>query len=237
MSFVVGSIIIGGAIAGGGVATGLIGRSQKRTELARAEADRARLQSAFNQMDTSNLYAGYQNPFQNLTVNQQQAQFARQQTRQSQANTLAALRGAAGSSGVAGLAQAVQGQANLAAQRDSASIGLQERQNQLFAARGEAQAQQLRIGGEVQSRSIRQNMLATQYGISMQREGAARETLAQNDQQMINTIAQGVGMAAGGVAQGYADGTFGKVTEEETLKDITKPPSSSSSLTSRLPGK
>ena len=119
---------------------------------------------------------------------------------------------AAGGSGIAGLAQAVQGQANLAAQRDSASIGLQERQNQLLAARGEAQAQQLRIGGEVQARDLRQGQIATQFGIAMQREGAARETLAQSDQQMINTISQGFGMAAGGVAQGFEDGTFGDET-------------------------
>ena len=46
----------------------------------------------------------------------------------------------------------------------------------------------------------------------MQREGAARETLAQSDQQMINTISQGFGMAAGGVAQGFEDGTFGDET-------------------------
>ena len=43
----------------------------------------------------------------------------------------------------------------------------------------------------------------------MQREGSANEVLAQNDAQMMDTVMEGVGMAAGGVAQGYNDGTFG----------------------------
>lgn len=209
MSFVVGSIIIGGAIAGGGVATGLIGRGAKKQEVAAAEADRRRLKNEYSQMDNSNLYAGFQNSMQNLSVNTQQADFMREQQRQSQANTLSMLRGSAGSSGIAGLAQALQGQSNNAAQQSSASIGMQERQNEMAAAQGEMQAQQIRMGGAAQARSLKQQQLATQYGIAMQREGAANEVLAQNDAQMMDTVMEGVGMAAGGVAQGYSDGTFG----------------------------
>jgi hypothetical protein len=209
MSFVVGSIIIGGAIAGGGVATGLIGRKSKKDELAQAKSDREKLSNAYSQMDNSNLYAGFQNTMQNLTVNQQQAQFQQQQQRQSQANVLSALRGSAGSSGIAGLAQALSGQANLAAQQSSASIGMQEQRNQMASAQGEMQAQQIRIGGAVQARAMKQQQLATQYGIAMQRQGAASEVLAQNDAQMMDTVMEGVGMVAGGVAQGYSDGTFG----------------------------
>ncbi len=209
MSFVVGSIIIGGAIAGGGVATGLIGRGAKKQEVAEAEADRRRLKNEYSQMDNSNLYAGFQNSMQNLSVNTQQAQFQQQQQRQSQANILSALRGSAGSSGIAGLAQALQGQSNLAAQQSSASIGMQEQRNQMASAQGEMQAQQIRMGGAAQARSLKQQQLATQYGIAMQREGAANEVLAQNDAQMMDTVMEGVGMAAGGVAQGYGDGTFG----------------------------
>jgi len=209
MSFVVGSIIIGGAIAGGGVATGLIGRKAKKDELAQANADREKLSNAYSQMDNSNLYAGFQNTMQNLTVNQQQAQFQQQQQRQSQANVLSALRGSAGSSGIAGLAQALSGQANLAAQQSSASIGMQEQRNQMASAQGEMQAQQIRMGGATQARSQEQQQLATRYGIAMQRQGAASEVLAQNDAQMMDTVMSGVGMAAGGVSQGYMDGTFG----------------------------
>ena len=209
MSFVVGSIIIGGAIAGGGVATGLIGRAAKKEEVASAEADRKRLKNEYSQMDNSNLYAGFQNSMQNLSVNTQQAQFQQQQQRQSQANILSALRGSAGSSGIAGLAQALQGQSNLAAQQSSASIGMQEQRNQMASAQGEMQAQQIRMGGAAQARSLKQQQLATQYGIAMQREGSANEVLAQNDAQMMDTVMEGVGMAAGGVAQGYNDGTFG----------------------------
>ena len=51
------------------------------------------------------------------------------------------LSGAAGASGVGGLAQAMANQGQLATQKASASIGLQEQQNQLAAAKGAAKVQ------------------------------------------------------------------------------------------------
>ena len=61
-----------------------------------------------------------------LTINQQQAQFEAQQGAQQRANIMQGLKGAAGGSGVAGLAQAMAGQGQLQTQQIAAGIGQQE---------------------------------------------------------------------------------------------------------------
>ena len=70
------------------------------------------------------------NPYEDITVNQLQAQFQARQQQQMAANTMAQLRGAAGGSGIAGLAQALsqQQQTNLA--QIAGGIGQQESANQ-----------------------------------------------------------------------------------------------------------
>ena len=97
--------------------------------------------------DIQNPFAGLQTDFENvyedLTVNQQQAQFQAEQGRLQRANILQGLRGAAGASGIAGLAQTLANQGTLQAQQISASIGQQETANQRLAARGAAQVQQM----------------------------------------------------------------------------------------------
>ena len=64
----------------------------------------------------TNPYADMQNVYEDLTVNQQQAQFMAQRTSQQRADILGGLRGAAGSSGIAGLAQSLANQQQLQAQ-------------------------------------------------------------------------------------------------------------------------
>ena len=102
-----------------------------------AQAEYDKMKEQFMGLETSNLYGDVSNPYANLentmedlTVNQQQAQFEAQQNQQTQANVMGQMRGAAGGSGVAGLAQAMANQGQLGAQRASASIGQQEAANQ-----------------------------------------------------------------------------------------------------------
>ena len=52
-----------------------------------------------------NPYEGLENPFDDLTVNQQEADFAARRAEQTRANILDSLRQAAGASGISGLAQ------------------------------------------------------------------------------------------------------------------------------------
>ena len=86
--------------------------------------------------DMENRFADMDNAYEDLTVNQQQAQFEAQQGEQQRANILQGLQGAAGGSGIAGLAQAMANQGQLQSQQISASIGQQEAMNQKLAAQG-----------------------------------------------------------------------------------------------------
>jgi hypothetical protein len=92
--------------------------------------------------DAENKYSNLENKYEDLTVNQQQAQFQAQQGAQQRSDIMGSLKGAAGGSGVAGLAQAMANQGQLATQQASASIGQQESANQMASA-GAASANQM----------------------------------------------------------------------------------------------
>mgnify|MGYP003118369537 FL=1 len=190
---------VGAAIGAVGATAQLIssfaGRPDRIKEQRQAEAENRRMMQEYRDLDTSNIYANVRNPFENietefqnvyedLTVNQQQAQFERQMAQQQQANIMQNLQGAAGGSGIAGLAQAMANQGQLQAQRASASIGMQESQNQRLAAQGAqqarameqqalrtrmagaAQAEQMRLQGEEASRALEYQKTGTMLGMS-----------------------------------------------------------------------
>ncbi len=121
-----------------------------------------------------------------MTVNQQQAQFEAQQGAQQRANIMANLQGAAGSSGVAALAQAMAGQGQLATQQASASIGAQEARIQQLRAgeasrlqtlerQGEQYAESLRLSGAETARGLEYSKTGTLLGMSQQRSAAANQ--------------------------------------------------------------
>ena len=117
MSFLlVGAAAIG---VGAGVAKAISGGKQKKKAKAEAAAAKQRLaqqKEAFKNLDTSNPYKDMQNTMEDLTVNQAEAEFTKAQQQQSQANIMQSMKGAAGSSGIAGLAQAMANQGSMDAQ-------------------------------------------------------------------------------------------------------------------------
>ena len=125
-----------------------------------------------------NHYENMQNVYEDLTVNQQQAQFQSQQGDQQRANIMQGLQGAAGGSGVAGLAQALANQGQLQSQQISASIGQQEAMNQQMIARGAESVQKSKLdaeaagdlqerAGEASLQTMEMDRQATLLGISM----------------------------------------------------------------------
>tara|TARA_Y100000593_G_scaffold63253_1_gene116944 strand:- start:10364 stop:11509 length:1146 start_codon:yes stop_codon:yes gene_type:complete len=143
----------------------------------------AGMENMYKQMDEIDT----QNVYEDLTVNQQQAQFQAQQGAQQRANIMQNLQGAAGGSGIAGLAQAMANQGQLATQAASASIGEQESRNQMLRAQGEENIRR--------QQQARQEMIA-RGGMDiqqMERQGAT--TAEQMRQQNMMAIAQG-GMQA-----------------------------------------
>ena len=92
--------------------------------------------------DLTNTFTGLENPMEDLTINQQEAQFQRQQQQQGMATIMQGMQGAAGGSGIAGLAQAMALQSQKNAAQASASIGAQESKNKMAAAAQQATMQQ-----------------------------------------------------------------------------------------------
>ena len=119
-----------------------------------------------------NQYEGMENVFEDATVDTQAAEFQAQQIAQQQANIMQGLRGAAGSSGIAALAQTMANQGQLQAQQASAGIAQQERQNQMMQMQEASRLQQLERGeaARLQSQAAQGAMAIQQQ----ERAGAAR---------------------------------------------------------------
>jgi len=173
-------------MAGAGIISGaaqfFTSRKDKRRaqrEEAAARAEMAKQKEAFANVDTSNPFLGMENTFEDLTVNQQQAQFEAQQNQQNQANILDSLSGAAGGSGIAALAQQMAQSGQLATQRASASIGQQEAANQKLAAQGAADIQNQERQGEMMSRQMEMDKASTLLGIAQGEAAGAREAVQQ----------------------------------------------------------
>jgi hypothetical protein len=133
----------------------LFGGAARRREQRAANEDLGNQMDAWEDTKMTNPYAGVKNPYADMenvyedaTVNLKQAEFEKEQSQQSMANIMANMKGAAGGSGVAGLAQVLANQGAKQAQQASISIGQQEQANQAKA-RGEAgRLQQLDVEGE-----------------------------------------------------------------------------------------
>lgn len=181
--------------AGGlmGIAGGIIGGGKRRREQKAAQAEMNRNKARFENLDTSNLAANLDNAYEDLSVNTQAADFARDQSQQNMANTMNSMGGAAGGSGIAAMAQALAGAGNQQAQQAAVSIGQQEQSNQMKAAGGRMSIQNAEMAGAQASRQAEQNKTETLLGMSQQRLGAANAARDAATQ----SIMGGVGSIAG----------------------------------------
>ena len=180
-----------------GIAGGLIGAGKRKREQRAAQTEFNRRKDQFEMQDTSNLYTNLENVYEDLTVNQQQAEFTQRAQQQSMANTMSGMQGAAGGSGIAALAQAMANQGSLNAERAGISIGQQERSNQSAQMQQASQNQLLERQGEGQSRAAELNKVSTLMGMAGQRLGAANEARAAGKQAILG----GVGNILGGAGQ------------------------------------
>jgi hypothetical protein len=194
---------VGGAIT----ALGAYDWGGKRAaEAKKAQGEYDVMKEKFMGLDTSNLYGDVSNPYANmenvmedLTVNQQQAQFEAQQGQQQRANIMQQMSGAAGTSGVAGLAQSMANQGQQATQRASASIGQQESANiraraqqagqlQTMERRGGWQADMTRRSGAEQSRALEKEKTNTLFAMSADKLSTADEAVEAGREAMYSGI-------------------------------------------------
>ena len=187
------------------ITVGAIKNSKAKKALALANAKEAKMMSAYENLDTSNLYEGMQNTMEDLTVNQEQARFQQESIRSNQADTLSALRASAGSSGIAALAQATQGRANAASQKASISIGQQERQNAMASAQMGSKVQAMKAQGAGQARSLEYGKTSTMLGMAQQQVAGAEAQKAAAQAEIMGGVQSAIGVA-GGVAAGLSGG-------------------------------
>jgi len=125
-----------------------------------------------------NYYEGMENVFEDMTVSTQAADFQMERGDQQRANIMQNLRGAAGGSGIASLAQSLANQGVLQAGQVSANIAQQERQNQIMMAKGANQIQNLERqgmsaadmamrGGEAMVQQAEMSRQSTLLGVEM----------------------------------------------------------------------
>ena len=213
MSFLlVGAAAIG---VGAGVAKAISGGKQKKAAKAEADAAKQRLlqqKEAFKALDTSNPYKNMQNMMEDLTVNQQEAEFTRAQQQQSQANILDTMKASAGSSGVAALAQTLANQGSIDAQKSAISIGQQEAANQQAERAEASRVQDMKISGEIMKREADKSKISTLMGMEAADVSAANQMVAAADQKMWSGITGAAGAASsalmGGVGGGEGGGGF-----------------------------
>ena len=198
-----------GSIFGASRANKAKRRAEADERIRRAEMDR--LKNIYSNIDTSNPFLNMENTMEDLTINQQAAQFQSQQFQQSQANILNTLRSSAGGSGIASLAQSLAQQGQLAAQRSAADIGLQESRNRALTAQQAARIQQQERRGELISRQQQRDQAGTLLGMSQSEVAAARNQAQMAQQAKMGAISggiQGLTSLAGSVIRA-PEGTFG----------------------------
>ena len=185
--------------------------SRRQEKAAKDKEDEARqqmnrLKSQYENLDTSNPFLNMENVMEDLTVNQKQAEFQKQQFQQTQANVLEGFREAAGGSGIAALAQSLSRQGQIAAQRSAASIGAQEAANERARAQMAGQIQGMERQGDVYSRNLERQRVSTLLGMSQQETAAYAQQAGMARQQMMSSIASG-GQNAASMFAGFSDDT------------------------------
>ena len=217
-----GAIVVGGITAVGGMISANKNRQMAAGQARDAKIEREKQQdildkqkAEYKALKLENPFSNMENVFEDLTVNQQQAQFQQQQASQQRANIMQNLKGAAGASGIAGLAQSLANQGALQTQRISASIGQQEARNQLTAARGAGAVQAAERGGDQWVQEAEMSRQATLLGMQMGAASGANQAsaLAQANQmnaQMAQNEAWASGISSVGTAIAGADFSGGK---------------------------
>lgn len=196
--------LIGGATQ---VIGSLIGGGKRRREARAAAAEYAAQKQAFQDFTFENKFSGLENVYEDLTVNQQAAQFQAQQTDAALAQSLQT---AAMVGGGAGGAQAIAQAALASKQGISNTIAEQEQKNQILRAQEEAKLQ-------FREATAADDMQLRQYDRSQQLLNMATFRKRAADQARARATAQlvgGIGSIAGGIGTGMAGaktaGGFGK---------------------------
>ena len=197
MAFAIVGAVVGAGSAAYKIIEGVKKAKDAKAEAAEAKKEYERNKEMFAGLDTSNPYANMENTMEDLTVNKQAAEFQKQQQMQQQANILDQMKGAAGGSGIAALAQAMANQGALDAQKASADIARQESANQQAQASEASRLQSMERQGEVMSREMEKSKVTGLLGMSQSEMQQAEAKRAAANEQNMSGITDVAGIAGG----------------------------------------
>lgn len=181
----------------------LIGGGKRRREQRAANKELAQRKQAYEDFEMKNVHADATNPYEDLKVNTQEAEFMAQQSQQGLANTLGSLSATAGGSGIAALAQTMAGQQAMNIQRAGASIGMQESRNEAMRAQGEERRQVRMAQGAADVQQFELGRTETLFDMAATRKKEADAARAKATQDLVGGIAD-VAVGVGRVAVGGA---------------------------------
>jgi len=221
------NLAIGPAIALQAISLGssIMGGKRQRRAARRQQAEILKFQKEqqallekqkdeFRQIEFSNPYADMENPFEDLRVATGAAEFQAEQGAQQRADILGQLRGAAGGSGIAGLAQTLANQGQLQAQRISAGLQQQEIANELARAKGVSAIDMQERAGEAMVQQAESSRQATLLGMQYGQTAGANEAYQQS---VLNTQQA---RASANQMQADAFKSFGKSLKDVEWKDL-----------------
>jgi hypothetical protein len=142
------------------------------------------------------------NPYEDMTVNTQAAEFQRDMQAQQQADTLQALRGAGGAAGAASLATAMSRQAAEKERAIAADIGRQEQEIK------QASAEQ-QVANQIARQKFELDRMQTMLGIDMARVTGEEQARIAAEQGKLNRQSQLIGAGislAGTLGSAYIQG-------------------------------
>lgn len=212
-SFIVPGIgtAVGGAV--GGLIGGLFDKEKKPSGPSAAEQALARRQKAYENMQFETT-----NPYEDVTVNLQAAEFQRQQQAQEQADILARLQTASGGAGAASLATAMARQSQMKQQQIAADIGRQEMITQQAAAQAELAEQQAKREFEI-------GRMETLLGMDMAAVTGEQQARLAAQQQNTGIMGGVLGLAGqilpAVIGGGTTPKTFGDVNNSAPLQEIS----------------
>ena len=194
----------------------IFGKSQARRDfetnrdLAQADVDRGL--ADFENFEFQTFAPQTVNPFEDMTVNLQAAEFQRQQQAQEQADTLQALRGAATGSGAAALATAMSRQAAQKQQAIAADIGQQEQQIDLKAAEQDAANQAMLNEAMLQQQQAKQQFelgrMETMLGMDIAKVTGLEQAEQARRDRNAQLIGAGIGLGGTILSGGLSKGGF-----------------------------
>ena len=199
MSFITVAAIAGGI---GGLIKTLDGASKAKKLKKQAKKAKQQLEkdkAMFRNLDTSNPSLNMENVYEDMTINQKEADFMKQQQMQQQANILDQMKGTAGGSGIAALAQTMANKGSEQAQQAAAKIGTQEAEAQKLKLGETSRIQDLGREGELISRQAEADKISTLMGMSADELAAKRDARAGAQAQMWGGIGDITGSVFGAI--------------------------------------